>query len=108
MTTFIQIETTTASQEEALRIARELVERRLVACAQVTGPVTSVYRWEGNVEQGEEWRCTLKTRASLFKEVATAIRELHSYECPEIIAVAMVEASADYLAWMDSELARAN
>ncbi len=104
MTTFIQIATTTATREEAQKIARMLIEHRLAACAQVSGPVMSVYHWQGQVEEGEEWLCTLKTRASLFEKVATAIHEIHSYQCPEIMATPVVEASADYLAWLEREL----
>lgn len=108
MTPFIQIDTTTSTREEAQQIASELVNRRLVACAQITGPVTSIYRWQDQVEQAEEWTCTLKTRASLFPEVAVAIRKLHSYECPEIIAVPIVAGNDDYLSWMDGELVNAD
>lgn len=104
MTSFIQIDTTTASEVEARQIARELVEQRLVACAHIIGPVSSVYHWKGQVEEDKEWHCLFKTREALFKEVAAAIRKLHSYECPKIIALPIVEASEDYLAWMDSEL----
>jgi periplasmic divalent cation tolerance protein len=105
MTAFIQIATTTSTKEEAQQIAHKLVELRLAACAQVTGPVTSVYRWEDKIEQAEEWLCTIKTRGSLFAKVAAAIREIHSYQCPEIVATPIVEASDDYLAWLDRELA---
>ncbi len=104
MTRFIQIDTTTSTREEAQQIASDLVDRRLVACAQITGPVTSIYRWKDRVEQAEEWMCTLKTRESLFHEVAVAIRQLHSYECPEIIAVPIVDGNEDYLSWMGGEV----
>ncbi len=104
MSFFIQIATTTSSPEEAEQIALALVERRLVACAQVSGPVTSVYRWQGNLEQGNEWHCTLKTRESLFEQVTAAIRALHSYKCPEIVATRIEMVSADYEAWLEAEL----
>ena len=104
MTSFIQIVTTTATHDEAEQIARMLIEHRLAACAQVTGPVTSVYHWQGKVEEGDEWLCTLKTRESLFEKVAAAIREVHSYQCPEIVATQILEASGDYLAWLEREL----
>ncbi|TWU29369.1 divalent-cation tolerance protein CutA [Bythopirellula polymerisocia] len=107
MTPFIQIDTTTSSQEEALQIARELVNRRLVACAHIIGPVNSIYHWKDQVEEGTEWHCLFKTRSSLFSNVAAAIQELHSYECPKIIALPIVEASQDYLTWLDSELKEA-
>lgn len=105
MTEFIQVVTTTATKDEALRIARKLVEERLAACAQVSGPITSVYRWQGKVEQAEEWYCTIKTRQSLFAQVAAAIREVHSYECPEIVATAVDHISDDYQAWLEREIA---
>ncbi len=100
----MQIATTTATQAEAQQIARMLIEQHLVACAQVTGPVTSVYHWQGKVEEGEEWVCTLKTRESLFDKVASIIREVHSYQCPEIVASPITAASEDYLAWLEREL----
>lgn len=106
MTTFIQIATTTATQAEAQQIARMLIEQHLIACAQVTGPVTSVYHWQEKIEEGAEWVCTLKTRESLFDKVAAAIRGVHSYQCPEIVATPIVGASEDYLAWLERELAR--
>ena len=61
---FIQVVTTTALREEAERIARELVEARLAACAQVVGPIASTYRWQGKIETAEEWQCWVKTEAS--------------------------------------------
>ncbi len=106
MTPFIQIATTTATQAEAQRIARLLIDQHLVACAQVTGPVRSVYRWQGKTEEGDEWVCTLKTRESLFERVASAIRGVHSYQCPEIVAMPIHTASEDYLAWLERELAQ--
>lgn len=104
MTEFIQISTTTENQEQAQAIATALVERRLAACVQVSGPVQSVYRWQGAVERADEWLCTVKTRAALFPQVEAAIRELHSYECPEIIAVPIVAGSEAYLKWLGEQL----
>lgn len=100
MTEFLQVSTTTDTRERAEAIATSLVERRLAACVQISGPITSVYRWQGNVEQSQEWLCTAKTKASQFPQVATIIRELHKYDCPEIIATAIVEGSDDYLQWL--------
>ena len=103
MTGFIQIVTTTSNKDEAQQIASVLIDERLIACAQVTGPLVSMYRWQGKVEMGEEWLCMLKTRKELFDRIVAAIREVHSYECPEIIATPIVAGSADYLAWMERE-----
>jgi periplasmic divalent cation tolerance protein len=105
MTPFIQIATTTATKAEAEQIAAVLIEQHLVACAQVSGPLASVYHWQGKVETSDEWLCTLKTREVLFEKVTAAIREVHSYQCPEIVATPIVAASPDYLAWLEREAA---
>jgi periplasmic divalent cation tolerance protein len=67
---------------------------------QVLGPVASRYRWRGEVERGREWLCLAKTEASRYPELEAAIRELHSYEEPEIVATPIVAGSAGYLAWI--------
>jgi len=103
MPTYIQVVTTTARREEAERIACELVEVRLAACVQIVGPITSTYRWQGKIETGEEWQCWAKTRGELFARVEEAIRRIHPYEVPEILAVPVVAGSAGYLAWLDAE-----
>jgi periplasmic divalent cation tolerance protein len=103
MTSYIQVVTTTARREEAERIARELVERRLAACAQIAGPITSIYRWQGKVETDEEWQCWCKTREALFPQVEEAIRALHPYEVPEILAMPVAAGSQRYLAWLETE-----
>ena len=105
MTEFIQALTTAATREEAEQIAQSLVEERLAACAQVSGPIRSVYRWHDNVEQSDEWLCAMKTRQTLFAAVKARIQQHHSYECPEIIAIPIVEGSAAYLDWLGAQLA---
>lgn len=104
MTDYIQVSTTTETEQAAQEIAAALVEQRLAACVQVSGPVESVYRWQDKVQQSQEWLCTAKTRASLFPQVEAAIRELHKYECPEIVAVPIVDGSAAYLTWLGEQL----
>ncbi len=103
MNDFLQIVTTTERQEDARRIADLLVEKRLAACVQIVGPVTSVYRWQGNVESAQEWQCQIKTRQALFDSVADAIREAHPYEVPEIVAVPIVAGSREYLIWLEEQ-----
>ena len=98
---YIQVVTTTARREEAQRIALELIEAELAACVQVVGPVTSTYRWRGKIEIDEEWQCWAKTRGGLFDRVAEAIRRIHPYEVPEIVALPIVAGSASYLAWLE-------
>jgi periplasmic divalent cation tolerance protein len=101
----LQIVTTTGTKADAEKIARGLVERRLAACVQVGGPITSCYRWEGKIEMGEEWLCTVKTRHDLYPQVEAAIKELHPYQTPEILATHVVEGSREYLEWLAAETA---
>ncbi len=92
--------TTTGSGDEARKLAHALVERKLAACVNIVGPVDSVYRWKGAVESAQEWLLVIKTAAAQFEPLRDAIRELHSYELPECIAVDVEAGSAEYLAWI--------
>ena len=100
MAEYLQVLTTAGSEEEAERIGAALIERRLAACVQVIGPISSRYRWQGKIETAREWICIAKTEASRYPEVETAIRELHSYEEPEIVATPIVAGSKGYLDWV--------
>ncbi|MGH7857832.1 MAG: divalent-cation tolerance protein CutA [Candidatus Binatia bacterium] len=103
MTGAILVFVTTSSADEAARIGRALVEERLVACANVVPGVRSIYRWEGKVADEAELLLLLKTRRSRFAAVERRVRELHSYEVPEVVAVDLVDASAPYLEWLLGE-----
>lgn len=105
MTDYVQVLTTASSQEEAARIGSALVERRLAACVQTVGPIVSRYRWKGAVEEEQEWQCLAKTEAARYAEVEKAIRELHSYEEPEILAIPILAGSKGYLGWISESLA---
>ncbi len=100
---YIQVVTTLSTREAAERIASRLVETNLAACAQVAGPISSTYRWKGAVETAQEWQCVAKTRFDLYAAVEKAIREIHPYELPEIVAVPIVAGLAEYLAWIGAE-----
>lgn len=104
MAEYIQVITTTNSEEEARKIAGGLVENRLAACVQISGPVISVYRWKGKVETASEWICAAKSAMSLGERLEAAIRELHSYEEPEIIAMPIVGGSESYLKWLGEQI----
>ena len=106
MTETVQVITTTGTKPDAHAIARAVVENRLAACVQVIGPITSTYWWQGEIETAEEWLCLIKTRADLFEQLEAAIKEVHPYDVPEILAVPVVAGSEDYLAWLDSELGK--
>ena len=101
---FIQVTTTTEKKEDAERIARSLVETRLAACVQIVGPIESIYRWKGRIETAGEWLCLIKSRSENYRAVEEAIRSIHPYEVPEIVAVPITGGSRDYLGWLQSEL----
>jgi periplasmic divalent cation tolerance protein len=101
----LEVKTTTAEHSSAMKIARALVEQRLAACVQVSGPIESVYRWQGSVETSQEWLCTAKTTSAAFPRVQKLIRELHSYDEPEIIATAIDGGSDTYLHWLKESVA---
>ena len=103
MPDIIQIVTTIDDREAAKRLGRHLVDERLIACCQVVGPVRSIYRWKGAVEETDEWYCVMKTRPSLYRQVEEAIKGLHPYEVPEIIAIPVSNALPDYAVWVETE-----
>jgi periplasmic divalent cation tolerance protein len=97
---FLLVLTTAGSEAQGQEIARALVERELAACVTVLGAACSVYRWEGRVVQEEERPLLIKTTAERFEAVRTAIRELHTYEVPEVIALSVERGDAAYLEWI--------
>ncbi|MBX6385959.1 MAG: divalent-cation tolerance protein CutA [Microbispora sp.] len=101
----VEVRVTTDNRQEADRIASAVVSRRLAACAQVVAQISSTYWWEGEVQQAEEWLLLMKTTADRFEELAACVRELHSYEVPEIVAVPIVQGTPDYLEWIRRETA---
>lgn len=104
MKSYIQVSTTTETKEDAQKIAQYLVEQKLAACVQITGPIESTYRWKGKMETASEWLCLIKTRDNLFEKVEDAIKKLHPYETPEIIALPIIRGSREYLNWLDNEI----
>lgn len=96
----VVVQVTTGSREQAELIARTLVERRLAASGQVA-PLRTWYRWQGRVHEADEHVVSLFTRRDRFAEVARAVRELHEYELPQIVAVPLVEGTPEFLAWID-------
>ena len=105
MTDKIVVLSTCASVEEAQRVARALVEKRLAACVNVLPGVRSVYHWKDAIEDEEEVLLLIKTNRALLEELRGEIERLHSYEVPEVIALQVVDGSERYLAWMNRELA---
>lgn len=101
----IVVLTNCASAKEARRIARALVNKRLAACVNIIAtPVESLYRWKAKIEKAREHSLLIKTTKEHFGAVERTIRELHSYEVPEIIAVPIIAGSRDYLAWLEENI----
>ena len=94
---------TTGSAKEAQDIGRALIEARLAACANVIDNVTSIFRWQGKVEEEAEAVLILKTRRDLVDEATDKIKELHSYDCPCILSYAIVGGNPDFLNWIVKE-----
>lgn len=99
-TEFIQVVTTCSSRPEAENIARACTSEKLAACAQLSSGITSFYTWQGESRCSTELYVVFKTRAELFDALAVRIKELHSYICPEIIALPIANGSNDYLEWI--------
>jgi periplasmic divalent cation tolerance protein len=97
---FVVVLVTAGDMDEAARIGRTLVEERLIACANVVGPIRSIYRWQGAVEDASEHLLLLKARAADVPAIEARVRTLHSYEVPEVLALPIRGGAAAYLAWL--------
>jgi len=95
---------TTATREEAEKIARSLLNQRLIACANIVGSVSSLFWWKEQISQKNEFLVLMKTSADLFKKLAATIKQMHSYEVPEIIAIPIAKGEQTYMKWLSSSL----
>jgi len=105
---WIIVLTTTSSVEEAERVARGLLEKKLVACVNIVRDVKSIYWWQGAIEETVEALVVAKTRHDKLEAVEKTIRELHSYKVPEIIALPVIAGGDDYLGWLDKTVDQSN
>jgi periplasmic divalent cation tolerance protein len=103
MNNHILVLVTTASKEESELIAAALVESRLAACVNIF-PISSIYRWQGQIQSDSEYQLFIKTDIQLFSDIEAKIKELHSYSVPEIIAIDIVAGSGSYLNWLGESL----
>ncbi|MCW4009352.1 MAG: divalent-cation tolerance protein CutA [Candidatus Bathyarchaeota archaeon] len=101
---YVVVLVTAGSKWEAENIAQKLLEAKLIACANVLGPVSSHFHWEGKVEHEEEFLLLMKSRLDLFGELSEAVKALHSYEVPEVVALPIVAGSKGYLDWLGGSL----
>jgi len=91
---------TTPNEDEAVKIARALVEARFAACVNIIKDIRSIYTWQGKIEDESEALLLIKTQKNLFDSLLSKVKELHSYTVPEVIALPIVEGSKDYLSWL--------
>ncbi|HMP89641.1 MAG TPA: divalent-cation tolerance protein CutA [Kiritimatiellia bacterium] len=95
---------TASSREEADKIAGELVARKLAACVNILGEISSVYDWQGNIEHGREIALIAKTTSAKFPELERAVKTLHSYECPCVVAWPLSDGHAPFLEWVKNSV----
>ena len=100
---YIVVLITAGSHEEARMIGDTLISQRKAACVNIIPQINSLFRWEGKIEGDRESLLLVKTRAELFPEIVDAVKSIHSYDVPEIIALPIVEGSQDYLKWIGKE-----
>ncbi len=103
-TNYILVLVTTANKSEAEKISQALLKEKLIACANIINPVTSFFHWQDKVDKCEECLVIMKSRKDLFAELADLVKQLHSYEVPEVLAVPIVEGSEAYFAWLNNVL----
>ena len=104
MTDKIVVLSTCESSDEATKIARHLVEKRVAACVNIVPGARSIYRWKGAIEEAGEFVLLIKTRRDLFPHLRAELEKIHSYEVPEAIALPIVDGSEAYLGWLDREV----
>lgn len=101
---YIVVIMTTSNKEEAAKIVRSLLKERLIACANIVGPVSSLFWWQGKIDEENEFLVFMKSHKSLFERLSERVTEIHSYEVPEIIALPIIEGSPPYLKWLKTSL----
>ena len=101
---YIVVLITTSSLDEAKRIGTSLIDNKLAACTNIISSVESIFRWQGEVCNEKEAMLIVKTRRGIFNDLQSKVKELHSYDVPEIIALPILDGNSDYLKWLDSSI----
>ncbi len=101
--TYCIIQSTAANEEEAQKIAKHLVEKKLIACCSIIPKVKSIYTWRGEINEDNEALMIMKTKTQLYSQAEEEIKRLHSYEVPEIICISVQAGSKDYLHWISEQ-----
>lgn len=98
--------TTVDKKKDAGKIIDQVIRKRLAACVQLIGPITSTFWWKEAIEEAEEWLCLMKTRRDLYESLEEAIKSCHPYDEPEILAVPIMAGSPGYLSWVDETVGK--
>lgn len=101
--TYCIVKCTTASKEDSINIAKHLLEKKLIACANIIPSITSLYEWEGKFNQNEESIILMKSKEHHFEEIENEIKKVHKYEIPEILCIPIIKGNKDYLNWLDKQ-----
>jgi periplasmic divalent cation tolerance protein len=104
MTDKIVVFSACATEEEAEKVARMLLEARLAACVNIVPGTRSIYRWQGAIESAAEWLLIIKSSRQIFAPLCAALERAHSYQIPEVLAVPVVEGAPNYLNWLEDQL----
>jgi periplasmic divalent cation tolerance protein len=108
MSSYVIVIVTVANREEAVKIVRSLLEERLIACANIVGPISSIFWWEGKIDEANEFLVLMKSHENHFRRLSEKVAEIHSYEVPEIIALPIIKGSPSYLEWLNASLQPVN
>jgi periplasmic divalent cation tolerance protein len=103
MTDFIVVLITAPNEDDAAKMANDLVASRLAACVNIIRNIRSIYRWQGKIEDEAEVLMLVKTKQEFFRDLEKRVKEIHPYTVPEIIALPVIEGSAEYLQWLGQE-----
>ena len=104
MSSYVVVIVTVANRDEAVKIVRSLLEERLIACANIVGPISSMFWWKGKIDKANEFLVFMKSHENLFERLSERVKEIHSYEVPEIIALPIIKGSPPYLQWLSDSL----
>jgi len=104
MSSHIVVIITAANRDEAVKIVRSLLKERLIACANIVGPISSIFWWEGKIDEASEFLVFMKSHENHFERLSERVTEIHSYEVPEIIALTIIKGSKSYLKWLSDSL----
>ena len=100
---YIVVFVTTKDEEEANTIAQKLLQEKLIACANIINNIKSIFSWQGKIDRADEALLILKSQQKFFSKLVKAVKSVHSYDVPEIIALPIMEGSEDYLNWIKTE-----